>query len=155
MSTQREPGSDELLHRFHDGELDGATRATVEASLAEDAVARSKVAALDEIGGLLRGAYGEEAAASFDAWPAIEAGLGRARVIPITSRLRRRAPLWISTLAVAAAVLAVLMFPWGGGGHPSNECSVDELEVTGASATIMKMADDSHGGSTTVLWLEE
>lgn len=140
---------DTTLHRYHDGELGPAEAARLEASL--DDASRAKLGALDELGGALRAIY-QPPAAAFDAWPTLERAITESQVIPL-SRRRRRAPIWVSTLAVAAAVLALVLFPRGG--HPSNECQIDDLEVTGATATILKIADDQHGGSTTVLWLEE
>src|SRR5262245_55534472 len=151
MSQPHKPQSaDDLLHRYHDGELELAERARVEASL--DETSREKLAALDELGGALRGLY-QGQAAEFDAWPAVERGIASAKVVPFTRRLRSRSAMWISSVAAAAAVLAVVVLPRGG--QPSNDCDVDELEVSGAVATILKLDDDNHGGSTTVVWIEE
>jgi len=144
-----QPPDDAVLHRLHDGELDPAERARTEAAL--DAIGQQKLAALDQLGGALRAAYGG-AGADFDVWPAVERAIARTKVVPLRRRLGR-APIFISTLAVAAAVLAMLLLP--GGSHPSNDCVIDELEVSGATATIMQVSDDTHGGTTTVLWLEE
>jgi hypothetical protein len=122
----------------------------VEAGLDEGA--RDKLAALDDLGGLLRAAYGS-AGEGVDVWPAVQREIARAKVVPLRRRLGR-ASIVASTLAVAAAAAAALLL-LPGGGHPSNDCVIDELEVSGASATILRLDDDKHGGSTTVLWLEE
>ena len=148
---------DERLHRYHDGELAPEERARVDASLQSDPEAQRKLAALGDLGGALRAAYGQAGGASegFDVWPAVERGIADSKVVSLSQRLRRRAaPIWISTMAVAAAALAFAVFPRPWDGHPTNNCEIDEIEVSGANATIMKVAD-VHGGATTVLWLEE
>ena len=140
---------DALLHRLHDGELDPAERGRVEAGLDEES--RGKLGALDDLGGLLRAAYGD--AGGVDVWPAVQREIARGKVVPLRRRFGRGS-IVASTLAVAAAAAAAL-FLLPGGGHPSNDCVIDELEVSGASATVLRLDDDKHGGTTTVLWLEE
>ena len=160
---------DALLHRYHDGELSPAERARVEAGLGP--LERDKLAALDELGGSLRAMYGG-AADRFDAWPALERELSQAagpaaavaptapsaKVLPFERPVRRRRSLWFSSsmaVAAAAAALLVVMRVGPTAVHPTNDCDVDEIEVSGAVDTILKLDDDDHGGSTTVLWIEE
>lgn len=151
--SQRDTTGDALLHRYHDGELDAGERARLESDL--DGEGRDKLAALGELGGALRAVY-QGQAESFDAWPSIEKAIAAEKVIPIARKPRRRGMMWLSSLtAVAAAAAMLLVFAPGRGAHPSNGCDVDEIEVTGAVDTILTLDDDDHGGSTTVLWIEE
>lgn len=150
--SERDTSGDALLHRYHDGELDAAERARLDASLG--GVERDKLAALDELGGALRSVYAGQAA-DFDAWPALEKAIAAEKVVPMARRPRRRGMMWLSSLTAVAAAAAMLLVFVPRGSHPSNDCEVDEIEVTGAVDTILKLDDDDHGGSTTVLWIEE
>lgn len=149
---------DELLHRLHDGELPAGERAAIEASLDDEA--RLKLGALSDLGTLLRSTAAVEDAPlveRFDAWPAIEKQIAAGKVLSFRGRLaRHRIPIWVSTLVAAAAVFAVLLSPLGGRRAAPNGCDIEDLVVTGADVTVMKMADGKgEGGGTTVVWVHE
>jgi anti-sigma factor RsiW len=157
MSDARSDSLDgELLHRLHDGELDATERAAVEARL--DDVARARLRALAEVGEALRNTVSAEVegAGALDLWPGIEAQLRPAKVLPFHRRLLRgRMPVWISTVAAAAAALAALLFSAGKPGVPTNGCDIESLEVSGAAVTVLKMEDVPGHSPATVVWLQE
>jgi hypothetical protein len=169
---------DELLQRYFDGELSPDERAKVEASLTAEE--QSKLAALAELGGLVRGALEAEAQA-FDLWPGLEAALAREAVPTAATggggaagaasspaagaasspaagaagllggavrRLRWWAAGTASTLAAGAALLFVLM-----PGATTNDCDIEELEVSGSTALVTKTGDSRD--DATIIWTME
>lgn len=174
-----EPFGDERLHRYHDGELSGAERAELAERLddAQASMARDKLLALDELGGLVRdsvAAMSAEAPA-FDVWAAlrprldearVERGPAGGRIIELASRRQRRSgwrmPLWISSAAATAAVLLVVLLPGPQRllrqmvtATPSNGCEIESVEVTGASVTVMQVDEGQGRDPATVVWLDE
>jgi anti-sigma factor RsiW len=152
--SERETIPGDVLHRLHDGALPPEERARIEARL--DDGARLQLAAIDDVGQAVRGAM-DSSTAGFDVWAAVEKEIAPAKVLSFRERLARRrpAPVWISTLVAAAAAAAFLLLPARLSALPSNNCDIESLDVTGGSATVMKL-DDPHGeGTTTVVWLEE
>lgn len=176
---------DERLHRFHDGELGEDERAALLALLDEPrpeaAEARDKLAALDELGGLLRGSVTarSDESGELDVWALLRpqldgaraeesvsaGGSAQGRVIDLASRRRRlgwRVPLWISSVAAAAAVLLVVLLPGPQQllrqavlAPPTNGCEIEAVEVTGASVTVMQVDEGEGRAPATVVWLDE
>lgn len=166
---------DELLHKLHDGELSAADADALLATL--DDAEREKLAALDELGTLVRGAAeadGAEHGGGLDLWASLEQALPAAGVAAaaaaaasagdvanvrsIHSARRRgmfRATAVMSALAVAAAALLWLRpVPKA---RPSNACDVEDLEVAGQSATVIAIPDDrgdGRGDDTTLIWFD-
>jgi hypothetical protein len=158
---------EERLHRLHDGELTDEQRAAIEPGL--DERGRAKLQAIGEIGAALRSAIEGEAAAvpgGFldGVWAKVEAGIGapakaKAERPGLLTRMGRALAeykmVWASSAVAAAAVFAIYL---GGGMHPaqSNGCEIESLEVSGATATVMKLPTTDHGDdTTTVIWLDE
>jgi anti-sigma factor RsiW len=141
--------SDELLQRYHDGELTTEERASVESQL--DADARLRLEAIAELGGLLRGHAAYEAA-SIDFSSTI-AAIERAPKAVAAPKKARRSLVPASAMSMlAAGALALFFFMRPAVVH--NDAHVESLEVTGSSpATVMQMpdaTDPSH--TTTVIW---
>jgi anti-sigma factor RsiW len=139
---------DERLQRFFDGELSPEERARFEAELGDED--RERLAALGEMGGLLRSAL-EAEAAQVDVWPAVERGLKRDRLRRWRHRLR--GPAGVGLMVAMAASLVLFL----GRPLPTNECDIESLEVGGAAATVMRVRDVHHGGdaTTTIIWTDE
>lgn len=146
--------SDELLQRYHDGELTTEERADVEARL--DADAKIRLEALAELGGLLRvhSAYEAQADRSLSPLAATIAAIEKRpiAVAPPVSRVRRSLVPASAMGLLAAAAMALFFFvrPMG----PHNDAHVESLEVTGSSvATVMQMPDATDPNhTTTVIW---
>lgn len=152
---------DEMLHRIHDGELEGQPPEL-------DADDRARLEALDELGQLLRNIATAEAAAgpALDAWAGIEQRLravDQAQSARTASRqqamrswrhrLRRRALLALPLVAAAAA--AVVLWFGSGQAAATNGCDIELLDVSGASAAVIQVPDREGAGSTTVIWTTE
>jgi anti-sigma factor RsiW len=111
--------TDQLLQRYHDGELSESDRRSVEASLAESPEARQSLERIQRLGELLRVMNEEEAAAvSFDGFEQrVMNGLDRAEPPGFGERARvwlgeffeHRKVVWIPTAAVAAAAACVML----------------------------------------------
>ena len=158
---------DERLQRYFDGELAPEERARFEAELTADD--RERLAALDEMHALVAGAL-EGAAADVDLWGAIE-GQVRAASLPAPgttsiksaarrgrdrARGRRLFGTGAGLVLAAAATLLLFMYPRHPN-HPTNGCDIESLEVAGAVATVIQVADEPHpgDGDTTIIWTEE
>ncbi|MSP62967.1 MAG: hypothetical protein EXR72_22055 [Myxococcales bacterium] len=162
-----EPGDPRRLHRLHDGDLAADERARVEAGLSDED--RARLAAIEQVGAALRNTL-EAEAAGFDIAAAVMARLpaspATAGVTPISAarswRSRARGVLgsrsvWLSTAVAAAAAVLLFALPWGGGvaEAATDECEIESLEVTGASATVLRLPATRGEGTSTVVWLDE
>jgi anti-sigma-K factor RskA len=147
--------SDELLQRYHDGELTAEERASVEAQL--DGDAKLRLEAIAELGGLLRGHSAYEAA-QVDFSSTIEAIARAPQVVTAPQNDKRQSKLRRSLMpasamsALAAGALALFFFMRPVVVH--NDAHVESLEVTGSSpATVMQMPDaNDPSHTTTVIW---
>ena len=145
----------ELLHRYHDGELAAEERAGVEARLDDDA--RARLAALDDLGAAVRHTVAARASEGpdgsilhFDAWSAIEREIESKKVVSLSDRIRRRrVPIWISSVAAAAAAMLVVFGPWGTSAGLANGCEIESVEAEGANVAVIKMPGDQ----MTVVWV--
>ena len=146
--------SDELLQRYHDGELTAEERAGVEARL--DADAKIRLEALAELGSLLRAhsTYEAQADRSLSVLSSTIAAIEKRPLATAPSSARiRRSLVPVSALGLLAAGAMALFFfvrPVG----PHNDAHVESLEVTGSSpATVMQMPDENDPShTTTVIW---
>ena len=145
---------EELLHRYHDGELEkeAADKLAAELSPSE----QQKLSALQELDGLIAGTLAAEAdARKLDLWAAIENQLpplesekSAAKVLPF---LRRRAVQVTAVLSSLAAAAALMLFLRPS--TPSNRCDIEELDVAGQSATVIAVPDE-HGQETALIWFD-
>jgi anti-sigma factor RsiW len=137
------------LYAFRDGELSRWRRWRVARRLARDPRARRELAALDELGALLR----EQSAsvAEPDLWEAIRARLPYAeRPAPLVEPLRSpapRAPAWLGA-ALATAVVALVVATGFMAGDPPSVASLRWLDAKGKP--VMVLRDDR---KATIIWV--
>lgn len=150
--------SDQDLQRYFDGELSLRKAKGVQQQIAADEADQIKLEALEGMRALVRESVdGSAEEADFSLlWTSIAQGIAeheRARPSPFSHWLFR----WgmVSVSAVAAIVLAVLL--WNPvGGPPSNDCVIETIEVApGATSTIFTIADPELADATTVLWVDD
>ena len=140
---------DQLLQRHFDGDADAGSL---------DETERAKLEALGELRATLKHTVTAESAGDIDVWAAVERRIagGGAEVIPIGARIRRglraHRAVWFSTLAAAAAAMALLLGPWRGAAPVSNRCVIESLEV---GAAVILAGDDDDPDDGTVLWLDD
>lgn len=149
--------SDQELHAFRDGELSAWRRWRVARRLARDPRARRELAALDELGALLR----EQAAGvpGPDLWEGIRARLpwaerplpaspseARPRVEPLHEPAPR-APAWLGAVLATAVVALVVATGYVSGDAPS-VASVRWLD--GKGKPVMVLRDDVEA---TIIWV--
>src|SRR5579871_3211129 len=134
-------GKHEDLHRLHDGELRDAEKGAVEAALDDDA--RARLAAMAEMGDLLRATFDAETE-GFDVAPSVMARLAKKPSLMERARatLRSYRMVLIPALAAACVVAAIYLVPWRGGNIITDNCDIESLEVEGAAATVLKLHDD-------------
>jgi anti-sigma factor RsiW len=125
VSAPAAPAMDEsLLSAYVDDELDAATRASVDARLADSAGWRSLLAEVREARDLVRALPVADAPAGF--WERVLSGERTVAVDPVvnlaTERARRRGRTtrWagLASATAAAAILAVALVPRGNAVHP-------------------------------------
>lgn len=151
---------DPLLSRLHDGELPAQEAEALRAELTPEE--QDKLLSLAEVSAAVRHATSptEEQLGGLDLWADLEQKLD-SRPAPATgtvtslfdARQRRRRSLGItalfSTLAAAAALLLLLRTNPG----VSNRCDIEELEVAGENATVIRIPDE-HGRETALIWFD-
>jgi len=137
------------LHAFRDGELSAFRRWRVARRLARDPRARHELAALGELGALLR--EQAESVGEPDLWEGIRARLPTAvRPEPLAGPLRERAPrapIWAGA-ALATAVVAFVMATGMLSGDAPNVASVRWLD--GRGKPVMVLRDDPEA---TIIWV--
>jgi anti-sigma factor RsiW len=137
------------LSAFRDGELSPWRRWRIARRLGRDPRARRELAALDELGALLR----EQAAsvAEPDLWEGIRARLPYAeRPAPLAEPLRTpapRAPAWLGA-ALATAVVALVVATGFAAGDAPSVASVRWLDAKGKP--VMVLRDDR---KATIIWV--
>lgn len=141
--------SDDLLQRYHDRELSAAERAEVEARL--DGDSRLRLEALDELRGLLK-SHAEAESSGVDFGSLITVIENAPRAVNQAPSKKRRSIVPLSAVgAFAAGAFALFFFLRAG--VPSNEAQVESLEVSGGSATVLRMTDDKNPNqTTTIIW---
>ena len=143
--------ADNKLSRLFDNELpvDEADALRLELSEEDNA----KLAALAALSSSVRDAIESEAAMhEVDLWSTLQRQLPSqtpAKVVPLRRKLLVRTTAVISAFAVAAS----LFFTLRTGTVRDSGCDVEELEVVGSGATVMKVADD-RGNDTTLIWFD-
>jgi len=136
------------LHAFRDGELSAFRRWRVARRLARDPRARRELAALGELGALLR--EQAESVGEPDLWEGIRARLPYAvRPEPLAGPLpdAPRAPIWAGA-ALATAVVAVVVATGMLSGDAPNVASVRWLD--GRGKPVMVLRDDPEA---TIIWV--
>jgi hypothetical protein len=155
MSTR-----EELLSRYHDGELDPEAAETLRAELS--VVEQQKLSALQELDGLISNTLTAEAnGRKLDLWAALESQLpetpkgelesrpAATQILPFLRRRSVRVTAVLSSLAAAAALM-LLLRPHEA---QSNRCDIEELDVAGQSATVIAVPDE-HGQETALIWFD-
>jgi anti-sigma factor RsiW len=151
MNEKRERERAEL-DAYHDGELGWLARRRVEKRLAYDASARRELAALAELGALLREQAGAEPAAP-DLWAGVRAQLATARrpaPLEADDALPARAgwlPAWLGA-GLAAASVAAVMASGALAGDAAPVSSVRWLD--GKGKPVMVLQDDR---DATIIWV--
>ncbi len=146
------------LQRYFDGEMTPEERARFEAELTSEE--RQSLDALGEMRGLLRDALHAQAE-GVNLWQGIEGEIQKGRPADDLAKARaKRRGLGTRMLGLATAVAAAAAFVFifqSSRITPSNECDIENFEVEGAFATVLKLADTQHGGdaTTTVVWAQE
>ena len=143
--------TDDKLHKLFDNELTSDEAEALRRELSDEELA--KLAVLSALSQSVHDAVETEAAAhSIDVWSQIEGKLDdrpTSNVVPLRRKVLRRTTAVLSALALAATLLFLL--------RPSssrdNSCDVEELEVVGGGATVLKVADE-HGNDTTLIWFD-
>ncbi|MEO6954682.1 MAG: hypothetical protein ABI321_22980 [Polyangia bacterium] len=146
--------SDDLLQRYHDGELSAVDRVDVESRL--DGESRLRLEALDELRGLLR-THSAAECSGVDFASIIDAIEKSPPAVAKAPPRKRRGLVSLSAFSAFAAGAFALFF-FLRSGPPSNEAAVESLEVSGGSATVLRMPDDRNPNqTTTIIWasLEE
>lgn len=153
--------TEDLLSAYADDELDAATRARVEARLAEDESWRVVMEEIEETRALVRGAAVREAPSGF--WTDVEAVVGAdadvdeparaAPGAPVTALRSRRRTRWSIAAGVAAAavIAAVIVVPTPGRTRPPVATMVDthaaRASLTGEPvSTLTPMGDAPRPG---------
>lgn len=143
------------LHRFHDGEIEDRQLEPDQL----DSVDRARLQAIDDVGLAVRSAL-LGASQKIDIWSGLEhrlAAVDEARKKQTTLRhWRTRARRGVALLVPAVAAAAVLLLLRSTDPHDvTNDCDIELLDVSGATATVMKVPDASGQGATTVIWMTE
>ena len=143
--------ADNKLIRLFDNELPVDEADALRLELSEDD--NAKLAALAELSSSVRDAIESEAAMhEVDLWSTLQRQLPQqapAKVVPLRRKVLVRTTAVISAFAVAAS----LFFALRTGTVRDSGCDVEELEVVGSGATVMKVADD-RGNDTTLIWFD-
>ncbi len=143
--------ADDKLQKLFDKELTSDEADVLRRELGEDD--QAKLDALLSMSESVRTAVETEAAAhQIDVWSQIEGKLDSSpvdNVVPLRRKVLRRTTAVLSALALAAT----LVFVWRPAASRDNSCDVEELEVVGGGATVLKVADD-HGNDTTLIWFD-
>lgn len=147
MSQDRLVLTDELIQRYHDGELEDELKMRVEAALETDPARSADLALYRGLSRLLYG-YAEDAGPDELTvrrnWEAVSRGLGRAP----RSILGRKLP-WLSV--AAAATIAAFVFGPFQKAH-SAEAIVESIDCTYPS--FMLFSPDE-AGAHTIIWIND
>ncbi len=143
--------ADDKLQRLFDNELPSDEAEALRRDLSDEDLL--KLAALAELSETVRGTVSAEAAThELDLWSSLADKLPQqssAQVIPLRRKILRRTTAIVSALALAAS----LVFALRPGSPGDSNCEIEELEVVGTGATVMKVADD-RGNDTTLIWFD-
>jgi len=155
---------DDLLMRFHDGELSDEQARAVEERLRAAPEAATRLQAMDALGDALRErtrlAVERQ---SFDGFfERVERGARQARPLSLRERVGFRLREWLRPWALwpaAAAGVALLALVAVGsmtnGNGGANDCTIESLEYSGSAGAVFLIPDDKGGGHTTVIWTNQ
>jgi hypothetical protein len=142
------------LHRLHDGELEDGQLEPDQLDNAD----RARLQAIDDVGTAVRSAL-LGASQKIDIWSGMEhrlAAVDEARKKQTTlRRWRTRARRGLALLVPAVAAAGMLLWLRSTDPRVTNDCDIELLDVSGATATVMKVPDASGQGVTTVIWMTE
>lgn len=142
------------LHRLHDGELAGVQLEPEQLDNAD----RARLQAIDQVGTAVRSAL-LGASQKIDIWSGMEhrlAAVDEARKKQTTlRRWRTRARRGLAVLVPAVAAAGMLLWLRSTDPSVTNDCDIELLDVSGVTATVMKVPDASGQGATTVIWMTE
>ncbi|MBI5477805.1 MAG: hypothetical protein HY906_03050 [Deltaproteobacteria bacterium] len=155
---------DDLLMRFHDGELSVSQARVVEERLRAAPAAATRLRAMDALGHALRErtrlAVERQ---SFDGFfERVERGARQARPLGLRERVAFRLRDWLRPWAVwpvaaaaGVALLALVALGVHNGSGGANDCTIESLEYSGSAGAVFLIPDDKGGGHTTVIWTNE
>jgi anti-sigma factor RsiW len=152
---------DDLLMRFHDGELgESQARAFAERLRATPATAK-RLEAMESLGDALRERTRQavERQSFDDLFARVERGAREARPLSWRERAAYRMREWLrpwavwpAAAAVTAALIALVAVGMSNGSGGANDCTIESLEYSGSAGAVFLIPDDKGGGSTTVIW---
>ncbi|HEX2569186.1 MAG TPA: hypothetical protein VH877_06455 [Polyangia bacterium] len=123
-----------------------------------DEVDRARLQAIDEVGTAVRSAL-LGASQKVDVWSGMAqrlAAVDEARQKQTTlRRWRSRARRGLALLVPAVAAAGMLLWIRSTDPRVTNDCDIELLDVSGATATVMEVPDASGQGATTVIWMTE
>jgi hypothetical protein len=152
---------DDLLMRFHDGELSESQARAVEERLRAVPGSAKRLEALESLGAALRSrtqlAVERQ---SFDGlFARVERGARESRPLGLRERAAYRLREWLRPWAVwpaaaaaGVALLALVAVGMSNGNGGANDCAIESLEYSGSAGAVFLIPDDKGGGSTTVIW---
>jgi len=155
---------DDLLMRFHDGELDEDRARTVEERLRATPAAAARLKAMDALGHALRErtrrAVEQQDFVGF--FERVERGARAAKAPSLRERLAFRLrdwfrpwAVWPAAAAAGVALLALVAVGMTNGNGDINDCTIESLEYSGGAGAIFLIPNDRGSGNTTVIWTNE
>jgi anti-sigma factor RsiW len=155
---------DDLLMRFHDGELDEPQARAFEERLRATPAAAAKLEALDALGRALRERTRQAVESqSFEGFFArVERGARAARPLSLRERAAFRLrewfrpwAVWPAAAAAGVALLALVAVGMTNGNGDANNCQIESLEYSGGAGAIFLIPNEKGTGNTTVIWTNE
>jgi anti-sigma factor RsiW len=155
---------DDLLMRFHDGELSDEQARAVGERVKAAPEAAQRLEAMDRLGDALRARTRQAVERqSFDAFFArVERGARAARPLSLRERAAYRLREWLKPWAVwpaaaaaGVALLALVAVGVSNGNGGANDCTIESLEYSGSAGAVFLIPDDKGSGNTTVIWTVE
>jgi anti-sigma factor RsiW len=155
---------DDLLMRFHDGELSEAQARAVEERLRAKPEAATDLEAMNALGRALRERTQHAVERqSFDGFfERVERGARAARPLSLRERLGFRVrewfrpwAVWPAAAAAGVAILALVAVGMTNGNGGANDCQIESLEYSGGAGAVFLIPDDKGSGSTTVIWTNQ
>jgi anti-sigma factor RsiW len=162
---------DNLLMRFHDGELDEEQARALEQRLRDAPATAGRLKAMATLGDALRERTRLAAQSqSFDGFfERVERGAREARPMSrrerFVFRLRERVTFglrdilrpWVVWPAAAAglALLALVAVGMGTGNEDANNCTIESLEYSSGAGAVFLIPSEKGTGHTTVIWTNE
>jgi anti-sigma factor RsiW len=155
---------DDLLMRFHDGELSEAQARAVAERLRAKPEAATDLEAMTALGRALRErtqhAVERQSFAGF--FERVERGARVARPLSLRERVAFRVrewfrpwAVWPAAAAAGVAILALVAIGMTNGNGDTNNCQIESLEYSGGAAAVFLIPNEKGTGNTTVIWTNE